>query len=829
MNLAGAIWCFATAFEISALDTQTVIFWVKFEYLGVVNIAPLWLLFSLGFTGQDRWLPRRYLALFWIIPALILAFVFTNESHNLMWRSVHIDTVNATPYIVYDYGPMFWVIAIYSYIILFAGALVIISTLARYPRLYRRQTVYILAGIIIPWIGSLGYVLGLTPSIDLTPLAITISGIIFTWSILRYGFLDLIPVARDILIESMQDGVLVLDAQNRVVDINPTARRMLGTTESRPAISQNIAAIFKLWAGLENFRWDINTTSTEIYPLNNPESCFVLSLSSLYDLRKRLAGKLVILRDVSEMKLVEKAEREQRTMAETLQDAIAVLNSTLDYDEVLDLILAYIERVVPHDAATIALLDDQGMVHIKRARGYSQRQLEDYILKFKVPYDRFPNWRKMVEERKPQVVPDTLNGPNWIRYPEVEWIHSYAGAPIIFKDKVIGLLNLESSTTGFFTQAHAERLQTFADQAAVAIEKAQLYAEANSRAEVMSTINRIGLAITSGLDLELVLKTLHMQLQQTIAMDVFYIALYDNITKTITFPLWFEGNQYIQIPPHDTNTPSLTGYIIKNGKTLAFVDTLAPEFLPPAPILRSGGQPSRAYVAAPLLLSEKVLGVISMQRYQPDAFTSDQIRLLEILASQASITIENTRLFSQMEQMATTDSVTDLFNRRQFIQLATQEVERTLRYHKKLTAMMMDIDHFKRVNDTYGHAVGDQVLYAVGQLCQESLRTNDVIGRYGGDEFAVILPETDLIEARVVAERLRVLIEEKENLCSQGTVRVTASFGLAIFADTLQNLESLLACTDQALYAAKQGGRNRVSVYQQPNTQTQEASTTEPS
>jgi diguanylate cyclase (GGDEF)-like protein/PAS domain S-box-containing protein len=820
LNLAAAIWCFGGVFETSTLSVSNAVFWSKVQYVGIVSIPPSWLLFCLSYTGQDQWFKRRFLALFWGIPLVALVLAATNEWHGLIWSHVYLSRIGSIPDIIYEHGPFFWIMAIYSYLLLVVGALVLIGAIIRYPHLYRRQAFSLLAGILIPWIANVFYLTGVSAGIDLTPIAIILSCLILTWNIFRYQFLDLAPVARDSLVENMQDGVVVLDAHNRIVDINPAAQKMLGTIGMEPIFGQDIEGIFAKWSRLDDFKWDVLEAKAEIHTQDHPNRVIDLNLTSLLDRRKHLTGKLVVLRDITEVKRVEQAEREQRTMAETLQDTIAALNSTLNYEEVLDLILAYIERLVPHDAATIALVDEQGMVQIKRARGYTQRQLEDFILTFKVPYNRFTNWRKMVEECKPQVVTDTLNDPNWVKFPEVEWIHSYAGAPIIVKGKVIGLLNLESGTPGFFTQAHAERLQTFADQAAVAIDKAQLYAEATSRAELMSTINRIGLAITSGLDLEHILKTLHEQVRQVIPMDVFYIALCDDQCEMVSFPLWFEGGEYSQVPNHSMNTASLTGFIIQNRQTLFFPDTLAASFLPPAPFIRSGGKPSCAYVGAPLLLGERVLGVISMQSYQPNAFTSDQVHLLKTVATQASIAIENSRLFAKMEQMATIDTVTDLFNRSQFLQLATQEVERSLRYHKPLTAIMIDIDFFKRVNDTYGHAVGDDVLYNVGRLCRLSLRTIDVLGRYGGDEFAIILPETELAEAHMVSERLRLLIEEKENNSSQGIVRATASFGLASFEDTQQNLESLLACTDQALYAAKQDGRNRVKIYEQPDPYT---------
>jgi diguanylate cyclase (GGDEF)-like protein len=266
-------------------------------------------------------------------------------------------------------------------------------------------------------------------------------------------------------------------------------------------------------------------------------------------------------------------------------------------------------------------------------------------------------------------------------------------------------------------------------------------------------------------------------------------------------------------------TASLTGYIIQTRKTMYFEDTFAPDFIPPSPLIRSGGKPSRSYISVPMLLGDQVLGVISLQNYQPNVYSTDQVHMLETVATQASIAIENARLFAQMEQMATIDPVTELFNRSQFILLANREVERTLRYDKNMSAMMIDIDHFKRVNDTYGHAVGDQALYAIARLCKQTLRSIDIVGRYGGDEYALILPETDLESARLVAERLRQQADGLEISTANKMIHITVSIGVASLKETQKNLEFLLACTDQALYAAKQDGRNMVKIFLLPDPQ----------
>jgi diguanylate cyclase (GGDEF)-like protein len=164
----------------------------------------------------------------------------------------------------------------------------------------------------------------------------------------------------------------------------------------------------------------------------------------------------------------------------------------------------------------------------------------------------------------------------------------------------------------------------------------------------------------------------------------------------------------------------------------------------------------------------------------------------------------------EVERLAITDSLTGLYNHRHFFELAGREFQRARRYQLALSVIMLDIDEFKRVNDGYGHAIGDQVLQGVAECCRNELRGVDVTGRYGGDEFVAMLPETGLSAACQVAERLRKCIAEKVLDTRAGRVTVTVSLGVAALDDEHLTPETLLDRADQALYVAKQNGRNRV-------------------
>ncbi len=222
--------------------------------------------------------------------------------------------------------------------------------------------------------------------------------------------------------------------------------------------------------------------------------------------------------------------------------------------------------------------------------------------------------------------------------------------------------------------------------------------------------------------------------------------------------------------------------------------------------------PVRSIIIAPLILDDQALGALILSASSRSAFTQDDLRLLESFAATISAAINNSMLHSRMQRLAITDSVTNLYNRRGFYELGRREIERARRFGHSLSVIMMDLDQLKSVNDTYGHMVGDQVLRILADRLSQHVRDFDILCRYGGDEFALLLPETDLFMASSVAERLRVSIADEPIDTDGGPIAVTISLGVTKATQETANLEELLKSADRALYNAKQSGRNRLEI-----------------
>ncbi|MFD1732884.1 sensor domain-containing diguanylate cyclase [Deinococcus malanensis] len=215
------------------------------------------------------------------------------------------------------------------------------------------------------------------------------------------------------------------------------------------------------------------------------------------------------------------------------------------------------------------------------------------------------------------------------------------------------------------------------------------------------------------------------------------------------------------------------------------------------------------YVALPLRVGERRIGVLLVDP-GPQSGVQFDLTLLEVFASQAAVAIENVRLF----ELATTDDLTGLMNRRAWVSRLGEALHLGARYGHPTSVMMIDVDHFKRVNDTYGHLMGDAVLRLLGETLRRDVRTTDVAARYGGEELAVLLPHTSADGAMIFAERVRQSIAQQELIGPLGTLRITASLGVATdpghTVHRAGEAADLIHRADQALYQAKAGGRDRV-------------------
>jgi diguanylate cyclase (GGDEF)-like protein len=233
------------------------------------------------------------------------------------------------------------------------------------------------------------------------------------------------------------------------------------------------------------------------------------------------------------------------------------------------------------------------------------------------------------------------------------------------------------------------------------------------------------------------------------------------------------------------------------------------------PLLHSFAGNIRSCLILPILYHDSLTGMLTLYSYKPGVFSSEAIPTANLFTQPIAAGLEIVRLNQKIDEVASTDSLTGLNNRRHFFSHAEIEVARTLRTGKSFIVLLLDVDHFQQINEIYGRAIGDQVLVALSQICLHSVRKIDLIGRYGGDEFVFILPETDLNGGLTVARRLlHRLSDELITTPSGASLRIAVSMGVAIPLDSEDSLDRIMDRADQALRQAKRAGGNQVRAYE---------------
>ena len=323
LMLAAAEWSFASGLELAVLEQPAKILWSKFQYFGITSLPVFWLLFALEYTHQASWLKRPLSTLLWLPPLATLIVTWTNELHGWLWTQITPVSPEPGAQLVYEHGWWFWGFAAYGYLFLLAGTLTLVWAIFRYHRLYRSQAVVILTGAAIPWIGNAIYLSGLSPvpGLDLTPISFAISGVLCALGIFRFQIFDLVPVAREAIIETMADGMLVLDRHHRILDINPAAQNMLGIAED--VIGRDAVSIFAKFPDLLACCCEGAETANTCLSISTGKSLEV-TLSPLQNRGQRIAGRLMVLHDITEHKRIEEQLRLQSVALEAAASAIAI-------------------------------------------------------------------------------------------------------------------------------------------------------------------------------------------------------------------------------------------------------------------------------------------------------------------------------------------------------------------------------------------------------------------------------------------------------------------------------------------------------------------------
>ncbi|MCL4561050.1 MAG: diguanylate cyclase [Chloroflexi bacterium] len=370
VNLAVMLWSLFGGLEMGSLDLKTKLLWIDLEYIGIVSIPVAWLFFTLEYTGRTHWLRWQNQVLFSLIPLITLVLLWTNGAHGLMRTNVYLDTLSPVPTVAKTYGGWFWVFTFYSYTLLLVGSYYLIHFLRQTSPWYSRQVIPVLASIMLPWIANLVYIfqIGALPYWDLTPVTFAISGLILGWTVFHFSLLDVVPVARSAVIDHFEEGVLILDNQNRLIDVNPAGAHILNLPPTS-AVGQRIELLLARYPKLVDREIDLTAALTEVrIGEGEQHRHFELQISPFSYNKGRPDGRLIVFHDITDRKRAEQElEKSHSLLLATLEasaDGILVTNlrgKTLRYNHKMVEMWALPESLLSltDDQDRLAFIQDQ--------------------------------------------------------------------------------------------------------------------------------------------------------------------------------------------------------------------------------------------------------------------------------------------------------------------------------------------------------------------------------------------------------------------------------------------------------------------------------------
>ena len=467
--------------------------------------------------------------------------------------------------------------------------------------------------------------------------------------------------------------------------------------------------------------------------------------------------------------------------------------------------------MVPYDSASV-LLYKKGKLQIVGGHGFNDISP---VLDLELTLDRLNPGARVFLDNQPLMIgniPQEVPHFNQV-HENNHLIYSWLGVPLTIQNQPIGILSLDGHTINQFTEEHERLVTAFADQVAIGLENARLYEGAVQAASRFETLYKLSQIISANVRSEEIYPAIHEATSELMETEFFSISLVNEKAGLIEDVYMVDRGEPVSLSSRPLGQ-GLFGKVLETGHALLY-NTFTDDMIAESGAVVIGDPEeddiSQSVLVVPLKIGARLVGVVSAQSYKQYAYTDTDVELLELLGANAAIAIENARLFSEVQELAVTDPLTGLYNRRKLVELGESEFTRSARYDRELSAIMLDCDGFKRVNDTYGHTVGDQVLKRLGEIALSCVRKADILARYGGDEFMILLPETGISEALVVADRLRESVTFAPFATNAGNLPFSVSVGVASLEKSVHNLGQLLDRADFASYVSKDTGGNRVT------------------
>jgi len=496
------------------------------------------------------------------------------------------------------------------------------------------------------------------------------------------------------------------------------------------------------------------------------------------------------------------AERERRILADSLRKANLQLSDNLELTDVLESILKQVLLLVSAIEAQIFLYDGKTLKF--GAVIYAEEVQEDPVH----PPNPDSIFYQTAQTGKRILIPDIQAEEHL----QNTWkTGSLVSLPLIFHRKVIGIMNVSFIKPGQLDEELLQVLDLLSNQASIAINNAHTFEAEREQRRLAQALQHTGRAIQSSLDLEIVLDQILIQIASVIPYHTANLILVENGEMRVVRQQGFQKGS-----DQDIDQTNNIFDISRFTTLVRMTDSKKPMIIPdvsqsPDWIKTGTTKDVLSWAGAPILEGDHVIGFLSLNSQTSNYYNQDHAEILSAFASQASIALTHARLHKKIHELAITDPLTGILNRRGLERWGQYEIDRAKRFDSPLSAIFFDLDKFKVVNDTYGHDAGDEVLIQVVNCCLGVIRSIDIFSRVGGEEFLVILPETSLPIAIQVAERIRLTAESCSFRSNSHQINMTLSLGVVELNEEIDTLSELMNAADQYMYQSKQTGRNQTS------------------
>lgn len=506
-----------------------------------------------------------------------------------------------------------------------------------------------------------------------------------------------------------------------------------------------------------------------------------------------------------------------RHLMHTLHATTLMIVSKHQLDGIFSQVLSGLALLVPYDSASILLLEeDQTTFRVAAAVGFENERVKD----IRIDAQNDALFQEIVRRKAPIVLADAQQDARFRAYGGTTHIRSWIGVPIRAGEQIVGMLTIDNVRPNMYTEEHARIALMLADQAGIAITNVRLLGRLHQMVEASKYAARRW-RLLNALGQRMAHLTDDVQpLLEEIAHSTAHVLDADRV---LIYWLDIEARQILSFAsggPSQHLSPQvsfeelmqgLTGWAIRHRKTAVSPKGKRDPRESDAVAHHRQQTQGGSILVAPMVFEGRVVGTVTAIRdLHKDDFDESDREVLKTIATQMAVALQNHQLYVALQRQAKTDPLTGVYNRRYLFEVGEREVARSQRLNLPLSVILFDLDHFKRINDTYGHLVGDRVLVHVARGVQRLLRSSDILARYGGEEFAILLPGLPLDRALTVAARIHAWMRSTPCKTDKHQVRVTGSFGVATLLPSMQTFSALLEVADDLLYRAKEHGRDRI-------------------